>query len=201
MKVYIPVSDYYAHLINLQKRFLERYWPEADPQFILNSERYWTNGLIDFFTNEAEDIFVLLMDDLLIMDTVNHEDILLAESWIKDGYCDKVILHKCLNNRADLVNSVYHIKQDATYRTTLHPAMWKREYFLQYLKPNYTAWDFELKNMEESMNDGVAIWSPDRDYHILDALNIYKKGLLEFETDGVCREEDLEEIKEYLRCL
>ena len=83
---------------------------------------------------------------------------------------------------------------NAPYRTSLHPAIWRKEYFKKYLKPNFTIWDFEIKNMPESQKDGATIIScvsppnlPNVDpatlatlaapANLVKTVNVYEKGV------------------------
>ena len=63
------------------------------------------------------------------------------------------------------------------------------------MKPNFTAWDFELKNMTESYHDNSIIITLNQTNHLFDCINVYSKGKVELNTDGVAREEDLEIIR------
>ena len=61
-------------------------------------------------------------------------------------------------------------------------------YFLKYLKPEMSAWDFEVRNNYKAQFDGANIIANDYVYpqfpHTFSNLNLYSKGKLTIDKDG-----------------
>ena len=68
------------------------------------------------------------------------------------------------------------MEQGAHYRTTLHPSIWRKDYFLKYLKPGFTAWEFEMNNFNESFIDNATIICQDDTDDIYKSMNVYDKA-------------------------
>ena len=217
MKILVTTSDQYLHLIEPHAVLFNRYWPNQDvtilgfddkniPQLPDNFEyvslgkqddfgRYWTNPLIPYIDKVKDEYFVVMMGDFLLTDYVDFEKLEALEKEIRDGDADKVVLDTHLSAyTVEYKPGVRKVHQLAPYRTTLHPAIWKREYFKKYLNPNYTAWDFEIKNMPESQRDGALILLPEMpagitsrdpaqvcqesvENNVIKATNVYVKGV------------------------
>ena len=122
---------------------------------------YWSDPLIPYIDEVKEDYFVVMMGDFLLSDHVDTERLKLLEDEIISGNADKALLDTHLSAyTTEYKTNIRKILQQAPYRTTLHPSIWKKKYFKKYLKPSLTAWDFEVKNMSESKNDGATIILP-----------------------------------------
>ena len=67
------------------------------------------------------------------------------------------------------------LSQTAQYRTGLVPGIWSKEYFLKYLGQDMSPWDYEVKNMEATINDGATILVP-RHTPIVGWVNMFRHG-------------------------
>jgi hypothetical protein len=120
---------------------------------------YWTNGLIPYFSNFHDPYVKIWLEDLFIYG-VDREIYDSCESLIKrDDSIKRIIYHYDKNLSSEVryekdSNFVY-LSQKTSYRTTLHSGIWDVAYFKKFLKPNRTAWDFELKGTKEAKNDGA----------------------------------------------
>jgi len=157
--------------------------------------RYWTNPLIPYINELEEDYFVVMMGDFLLTDNVDIKRLQLLEDEVRTGKADKALLDTHLSAyTVEYKEDIRKVLPSAPYRTTLHPCIWRKEYFKRYLKPNLTAWDFEVKNMPESQRDGATIILPaypadvsERDpavmarasapNNVVKATNVYTKGV------------------------
>jgi hypothetical protein len=182
MRILVTTSDQHLHLLTPYAILFNRYWsnqnvtilgfddsniPELPDNFNFVSlgkqsdfGKYWTNPLIPYIDNIKEEYFAVMMGDMLITDYVDVEKMQLLEKEISCGNAEKAVLDTHLNAYSVKYKAgIVQLHPRAPYRTTLHPAIWRKEYFKKYLKPNLTAWDFEIKNMPESQNDGATIIS------------------------------------------
>lgn len=184
MKILVTTSNQQMGLLEPHATLFNRYWPEQQvtilgfntinkPRLPDNFEyvslgrqddfgRYWTDPLIPYIKELDEDYFVLMMGDFLLTDYVETKKFNILESEVKHGDADKVILDTHLSAyTVPFKPGVRELRQEAPYRTTLHPAIWRKEYFLKFLKPNLTAWQFETLNMPESRRDKARILLPE----------------------------------------
>ena len=152
----------------------------------------WTNGLIPFFKNISDEYFFFTIDDHLLTDYVDQFKVDRMIEEIEKG-ASKAMMHSHLNDVHGVPEGkdLILIRQDADYRTTIHPAIWRRDYLLQYLKPNYTVWQFELNNMPESRTDGARMvslkTSSAREDHIFCCLNLFRgSSIMGIDLDPSC---------------
>lgn len=209
--VYMMTNNYSLHILKASVHFFNKYWSEKirvkvlgfkhpsfklpdnfefvslgkQESFSFTSEGkrlyYWTNSITPFIRDEAEDCFVLIWDEHLI---IRHVAQLMFAELFNDVYTNKAqkaILSTVLNKgkfcygidryRDDIVK----LHQKTQYRTTLMPSIWRKEYILQYMKPNMTAWEFERVNIPKSQRDGAVIIAP-RNRDTVEIFNVYVKG-------------------------
>jgi len=223
MKLFVIASDKYRNLMGAYGKLLAKYWPGqtatilcyAPPNIPLGDNcevvslgkqsdfgKYWTNGLIPFFSKLKEDYFIITVDDMLLMDYVEEDKLSILEKEINAEPVQKAMIHSHMNKVHGVMwkPGILKIRQSARYRTTLHPAIWRKDYFLKYLKPNMTAWNFEVANIPESQKDGALVITLDQSRHIFDCINVFRGGKIVVDspgaTDGQRREEDIKLIKE-----
>jgi hypothetical protein len=75
-----------------------------------------------------------------------------------------------LENRGEY--DIIELTQDASYRLALRFNIWNKDYLMKYLVPNEDCWEYEIKGIERSKNDGYQIMATDRKYvmHIMDGV-------------------------------
>jgi len=211
MQVIIPTSNKYTHIIEPNVKLLNKYWPGQDITVLAYSTEgigdlpdnvrvvslgnqddfgpYWTNGLIPFFEQYEHHHFALILDDMMLCAPVNQEAIDDMLPMLAGNFASKIMIHSHLNHAyGEHVPYKRYIKisDRATYRTSLHPAIWSRDYLLKYLKPDMTPWEFELGNEKAAQDDGHTILSwPSEDHrmkHVFPCLDIYRKGVLSYDN-------------------
>ena len=223
MKVYLLTSNKYTlKICPINIYFLNKYWPNLDVTIVgyedvlkledlppnvdvvcvgnqSNFGNSWSDGLIPFFKGIPEEYFTLIFDDHILMNEVSEDRIEIIEEQFRLKNADKAMIGGglLLSKSTPLNDDLLLFHQGIMYRTSLHPAIWTKEYFLKYLKPGMTSWDFELKN-PESMHDGAKIINlnydgPDdrirrgqrpEERHIYSYLELYTKGTLNIDGHG-----------------
>lgn len=203
IEYFVITSDAYVHLMKDYSYFFNKNWSSEINVIILGYEApkdilpknfhfnslgnqnnfgtYWTNGLIPYFEKVKSDYVCILIDDLFFITPIIVEkiDMVFNEIRSQQKSIDKFLLGSIPNNM--IINSIPFtensllIHKDISYRTTLKPSIWKTEYFRKMLKPNYNAWDFEIKNMDESKGDGSIIISH-KEVNLITEFNVYEKG-------------------------
>ena len=214
MKVYLVTSNKYTKkLCPINVYFLNKYWSNIDITIVGYEDvlelknlpnnvtvecvgeqskfgKTWTNGLIPFFKSIPEKYFTLILDDHILLNEVDNKKLSILEKYFINDKADKAMIGGGIPlSEATQVNSnILLFKQNANYRTSLHPAIWKKEYFLKYLKPDMTSWDFELKNNIDAMFDGANIINLLYDYpnerHLYSYLELYTKGIINIDSNG-----------------
>ena len=206
MKIYVITSNKYTRsLCPPNIHFLNKYWPNQQISIVgyedvnkltdlpSNVEtvclgkqnefgKMWTNALIPYFETVAEDYFVIMLDDHFLLGPVDFSKMNIVENWVKEGKADKAMIGGgiSLYLSRKISENMLLFDQHIDYRTSLHPAIWKKSYFLKYLKPNMTSWDFEIKNNAEARGDGAKIINFHYKYpaqpHLFSCFELCNKG-------------------------
>ena len=123
----------------------------------------WTDSLRPVFEQMREEHFILLQIDYFLNRPVQLDKIEVLKSFLDSSDVVKIDLtldrarqlHQLYATRAEM--QIIVSGQTAAYRSSLQAAIWRRDYFLQLLKPNRNPWAFELIGMQELKNDGKLI--------------------------------------------
>ena len=186
IKIYVTVSDKYQWLLKPFCYLFNKFWDKnqkviflgykplefnlpSNFDFIYLGEdlgpNKWSNSLIDFFKKTKETHFILGLEDQILTGPIKKDilDILLKEC--NDPKVGRINLMRDTVNRPhslykqiDEDFSIIKANQNSDYRISLMWSIWNKEYFLKYLNPNISAWEFEGSRGEKGQNDG---------YHIL----------------------------------
>jgi len=197
MKIIVTTCDSYMDVLKGFAYMFNKYWSsKADvtilgytpPTFYLpdNFEfislgkqrdygREWTTALIPFFKQLSDEYFILLLDDMYIQ---NMDESLLhkAEEHMAKG-ADKIFLVNLsgcvgISEREKDVNFNV-VKQNFKFRASLQPSFIRRDYFLKYLRPEESVWQYEL-DFEAAKNDDAQILVPKQ--NIVSFVNLVLKG-------------------------
>jgi hypothetical protein len=140
--------------------------------------RIWSTPLIPYMKEVEDKYFVFTVEDIMLIDKIDTDKVALLVNEIENG-ASKAHLDKTLNNRATPLPSnsqILGIHPSASYRTSLSPSIWTKRYFMKYLKPNITIWDFEKNNLERAKNDGNLIISLNDEKDLYYNCNVFLKG-------------------------
>ena len=209
----VTSNKYTTKLCPINVHFLNKYWNNLDITIVGyedvlkltnlpsnvrtvslgNQSDYgtnWTNALIPYFQQIPEKYFTLILDDHILLNKVDEEKIKILEKWFDEENADKAMIGGgiSLQQASKVDDKVLLFNQNADYRTSLHPAIWTKKYFLKYLKPDMSSWDFELKNNHEAKNDGGRIINLSYNYpaepHPYSYLELYTKGKITINSYG-----------------
>ena len=213
MRLFLITSNKFTNVCPINIHFLNKYWAGQEivllgyeevlhlknlpknvtVEYLGKQESFgksWTDALIPYFNNISDEYFFLLMDDFILLKPANKEQIALLETQIKTGKAQKAVAGGGLPlaSTEETEKGILKFNQGIDYRATLHPAIWNRKYFLKFLRPNLTAWQFELDNNTLAKYDGANIvnnkYSYPREPHPFSALNLYNKGKLTIDKEG-----------------
>ncbi len=148
--------------------FFKKYWNDCKYKLILLTDYDVENSASKYFdevvcldgtyyemistaVKKAETPYVMLfMDDYLMAEKVNNEDI--------DKYIEAAKKYKAANIRfekSDIIKSYNYneefeyFKAGTAYSVTTQAGIWDAVKLLEYLKPEWSAWDFERKGSFE----------------------------------------------------
>lgn len=156
-----------------QKDFLD---PSADAHW------FWSDAVLPYFQKlETKTFFLTWMEHLPIcpadVEMFRRLMVLVGMTRAKKAVLDTHLnTGKFAGGHSKFTDDILRLGQETMYRTTLMPSIWNRDYFMKYLKPGMTAWDFEVNNMRESMNDGATILAPAKK-NAYTIFNFYLKGI------------------------
>lgn len=186
IKIYVTVSDKYQWLLKPFCYLFNKFWDKNQKVIFLGYKplefnlpsnfdfislgedlgpNKWSNSLIDFFKKTKETHFILGLEDQILTGPIKKDilNILLKEC--NDPKVGRINLMRDTVNRPhslykqiDEDFSIIKANQNSDYRISLMWSIWNKEYFLKYLNPNISAWEFEGSRGEKGQNDG---------YHIL----------------------------------
>ena len=197
MRTYVITYNSYDHLIPGFAYLFNKYWDSEMPVTVLgfreipdlpanfevqvmeggSEQKDWTNTLRSVFANCEHPYFALLLDDYWLTRPIDLDRITQLEGTLKEG----AVKLDLSNNSYSFGCSPFHhdmimASQRAKYRTSLQPAIWTRDYFLRFLQPDWSPWDFERLGSRRANNDGGCIVG----YRnaVYNYANIYKRGKL-----------------------
>jgi hypothetical protein len=148
----------------------------------------WTDSLAPYFDQIREEHFILLQIDYFI-----HRPVELEKIEMLRRYCERedVVKIDLSRDRAHFPHTQFATNggtkivvsnQDAPFRSSLLPAIWRADYFRRLLKPGRSPWAFEKLGMQECMNDGKLILGVDQPFDgPVPYLNVYYSGKLKWE--------------------
>jgi len=153
----------------------------------------WTTALIPFFRQLPNEYFILLLDDVYILD-INKSLLHKAEKHMIDGI-EKVYLvnfgGRVFKEEKDVNFNIWG--QDAKYRLALQPAFVRRDYFLKYLIPGKTIWKYEA-NRKIAKNDSAQILVAKQ--NIISYSNFVTRLTIRPKHMAKIRKEDLDMLKQ-----
>lgn len=180
-RMHIP-WDFEFISLGSQRRFLNEktgYWK-------------WSDAVLPFFRKLKDEYFFLTWLEHLPIQSINIGLFNKLLSYVKSGIAQRAFVDTHLNQgrfagKHTRMDDLLYLGQDTKYRISLMPGIWDRKYFLKYLKPGFTAWDFEVTNIKKSMNDGAILIAPAKK----DAYKVFN-----FYLKGVFNERGFNDIKE-----
>jgi hypothetical protein len=204
MKIYVPTADFYPHIMKVYAELFNDYWPNQEvvilghdisllPTLPDNFEivslgpqsTSWCDPLYKYFSSIEDEYFILTLEDHFISGPVDCGMIdTMKELMIRDCNISKAMLHSHLNLGTNTYcEGIHLLPQDRDYRMSIHPAIWRTDYFLKYAKLGYTLIDFEQTNNQEAKEDGTLIISKEtnnkKEDHIVPIVNVYRSGIID----------------------
>ena len=146
--------------------------------------KFWSNDMIDYYSNCEHEYFYAMFEDGFIIDHVNKEILDLAMKVAFTNHKDTFFRfnlsldtqqrpHRILKhyNSFNLIEAA----QGTHYRQSTQHSIWSKKRFLEKLRPNMSPWDFELDN-RSAMYDGLAVYATSQNFAIRMGHG-YKRGV------------------------
>lgn len=203
--IYLAACDNYLNALKATQYLFGQFWPDAkvvvlgykQPEFELKDnwsfvsmgkdpgQDKWSNGLIEYFNSIDDTHFIFNVEDCPPIKPVRVDVLKKLLPYMDNPNIAKITLTEDLINRQhyfyDSVEGLEIIKtsDSADYRLSTQYAIWRKDYFLKYLRPNMNAWQFEIDGSKRAMNDGYDIIGtnghPERDY-VIHSSEAVRKG-------------------------
>ena len=151
------------------------FWPEYKGKIYLNTETKffdypglniisvknnhvkapWSKCLINAINKIEEDHFIYMQEDYFLHNYVNHKEVL--NFYEKFRKYDLDCLHltdQCTKGPFDdFRDNILLIDKNAPYRASTQAAFWKKDSFLEILRPWESGWDFEKFGSKRTINN------------------------------------------------
>jgi len=201
-------SDRYIHLLDGFTSLFNKYWGKEQQVFITGynspvnklpenffftsvgsqDEYPWGKTVTEALRFSKSPYCIILFNDYWFSKPIDIDFINYTIKMMEDNKnLGKVHYERCnLMNVLDYNDKFHEVRQTSLYRTSLQPAIWRKEYLQKYLKNKYNPWEFERRGNVDAINDGTLILSSKVPYLVY--MNIYLKGEL-----------NMNNIKKYIR--
>lgn len=166
MRIYISTCDKYDHLLPCQAYLLNKFWPgqevhvlgfrqppELPPNFTFHSMEPvetvpWSTNMRKFFETVDDHHFVFLFDDYFLVEKVDEDKIKMMENLLVD---DKLAKADLSMNTMSYSHTNYKGLTDkflsnsnAFLRLSTQAAIWTKEFWLKWMNPGLSPWQFEI---------------------------------------------------------
>jgi hypothetical protein len=181
MKFFVATCNQTVHTLNGFAYLFNKFWsseqevtvlcfdkkPEGLPSNFINLclgdqskfGRIFTDPLIPIFDSLKDEYFMFTLDDHWLFKPVDFDSLERLKQYV--GIADRIILSDELFQERPVVWTVYEDPDILTRPTSQRWKyfnqgffIYKKEYWLKYLKPGRTVWEFETEAGFESQNDG-----------------------------------------------
>lgn len=125
--------------------------------------KFWAEDIRNYLLTLDCDYFSYTAEDMFLSRPVNFESFGDLLSVVKDlkparfAIGNAVATQRCRGYSSLDSCDIVMQEQVSNYRLSLTWSIWRKDYFMRHLHPNFSPWDFEIKGMPASMNDGEDI--------------------------------------------
>jgi len=228
MNIYILTSDKSNFVIKALQYCINKFWKPNPKVFILGYkepavklEKNFTfvslgedrgpehvgGDLIRFFSKIKDKHFIFSVDDFLPIRKVNKKMLTHLKQKMRLDSVGRISLTDQVSDKQHSVveqleqYNIIEMAQNANYRKSAVWSLWSKEYFLKYLNPKMTLWQWELD--ERCKGDGIRILGTNTTF-IMQSCHLFKRGKLkadwvtDSESDDVMFEKDQKVVSEII---
>lgn len=122
---------------------------------ILSQKNTWGARMVEAIQSCKTDYIFFILEDYFFYHSYSVDEI---DNYIND-------MNDCGMNRLQISYSdfqkyidygskkYYKFAKDSFYQISMQPSIWRKEYLLKVLLPDYSPWDFEIKGSEKCIQD------------------------------------------------
>ncbi len=214
MRIIVATCDRYDHLMPGFARQFNKYWNpnqavdvlgfrepprELPGNFVFHAmepveTRSWTDNLRTWFSRQADDHFVFLLDDYWLVKPVDMELVSRMEREVDRGAVKGDLSRNTLNfDHVKRADGLIEATPGAQYRTSTQPCIWKRGFMLNLLVPGLNPWQFELQDNPATRVGRIV----GTDTQIYEFANMYYKGTVAQYMVDLISPEDMADLRSY----
>lgn len=180
----------------------------------LNGAQGWTNHLLEYFSNIDDEFFIFGLDDFMIARPVNLKSFETCkramESNKKIGRIDlqcglqygrspsAVLPYGVFDGLKFLKLKQYSANNDwmnnSTYRVSAAFSIWRKEWFIKTLQPNWSPWQWELLGSRLTEQDGYEVLGT-IDHHPVKKVEVLSNKWAGVINTRALRDSDIDAIK------
>jgi hypothetical protein len=160
--IVVPSFDNYRDLWPLWYESFQLAWPDCPypVYFITNGapaphpslktvnvgeDKGWSNNLIKALPEIPGETILMMLEDLFLAKRVNTERVRELINWAEGADARYLKLQPVLHLHRYLNADVYEMLVDEPYWTSTVMSLWQRDTLASILRPDESAWDFEIK--------------------------------------------------------
>jgi hypothetical protein len=229
MRVFVTTNDRHLWILQAFAHLFNRYWSSLQPVVVagysrpdfelppnfefhqIAPENYpverWSDGVIEFLRSVDDDLFVWMLEDMLLTRTVDVRAVATLAEYMSfhreiiriDLTTDRLYAFASPGQRPDyeyygsldLVWSEPH----SPYHLSLQAGIWRREYLLHYMVPGETPWELEMAGTERLSSTPEMVVLGTRQFPVRYSLALKSDRPMEPSVTGM-RTSDYEELVE-----
>lgn len=200
MKIFIGTSDTTSHLMSGFSYLFNKFWDKNQEVTVLyynkipknlpsnfksisigkdNSKKKWANQMFRFLKKIKDKYFIYGLDDYWMLSLVNFQIYMYLQKYLKNNVAKICLSSDVSAFRSKILEKVDDVAiheacQSAKYRTSTQFSIWRKNYFMQFLRSNWSIWDFELQGSKLAKEDSETILGTDT--MVVNYCNLYRRG-------------------------
>ncbi len=184
MKIIVTTSDHYLHILPIFCYLFNKFWnPDQEVEIVgykppekslpnnftfhslgtqTDSNKDFSNDLIPYF-DKQDRRFIWMMEDTFLKSSVRFDKLKVCKDISVNAQVGRVSLTNVSYKEYNLIYSfeadefTYMLPQQSEYRLSTMPAIWKKDFLLQYLTRDMNPWEFECQLKVPDSWDVVAL--------------------------------------------
>lgn len=162
----VLASNEYLHCLSPFAYLFNKYWSIHQPVRVIRyeirprnlpvnftnfaigkqSDFSWSSGLIKYLNYYEGDLVLLMLEDYFLSQRVNADTVAaMWEQMSRNPQIAKIDLSGDRNkvSSREFNDDLLQIDDEAQFQTSLQAAIWRKDFLLQFLKPDESPWQFE----------------------------------------------------------
>jgi hypothetical protein len=111
----------------------------------------WTNRIISALEEVKTDYVFFVLEDYFLTEHITQEEIDLYIEFMEEKKANKIMIeplsylmkYNMKNHNKFKGRFVYKVEDYSDFISSIQPSLWRKDYLLQLLKPEWSPWDFE----------------------------------------------------------